>query len=156
MKKRIVLLVLLCLALCGCSREKEAPAGDFSFRLPEGYSLSEITESRCAIAGEKEKAQVGGMETTMLDNSALTEKDSEAILLYLQENFHGTNDVEFIASRWGDDKPLVSVNLKTGDGSFSHLFFRKGEIVYHMWFDLGVILPQDADLFNAIALGGGL
>ena len=85
-------------------------------------------------------------------------KDQSAkdnILLYLQEVFHRTYDVEYIATHWGSKNKIVSVNLKkhTEDGReelFSHIFYERYQVIYHMWLDAEKLDPDMISAFQGI------
>ena len=142
-----ILLALLLVLLTGCSgNAAEAKQADFSFNLPEGYSLSDVTDESCNIVSDEDGAVIGGITVTSLKPELLTNEDSTTeIMTYLQNEFHKTNNVEFIALYGGKEKPSVTINLTkiaddTGEKShFRHIFFEKDAVVYHMWFDLDVV-----------------
>lgn len=142
-----ILLALLLVLLTGCSeKDTEVKQADFSFNTPEGYSLSDVTDESCNIVSDEDGAVIGGITVTSLSPELLTNEDSTTeIMTYLQNAFHKTNNVEFIALYGGKDNPSVTINLTkiaddTGEKThFRHIFFEKDGIVYHMWFDLDVV-----------------
>ena len=137
-----ILLALLLVLLAGCSgRAAEVKQADFSFNTPEGYSLSDVTDESCNI-----------VSVTSLSPELLTNEDSTTeIMTYLQNEFHKTNNVEFIALYGGKENPSVTINLTkiaddTGEKAhFRHIFFEKDAVVYHMWFDLDVVDQPTVD-----------
>ena len=164
MKKLFVICLLLVLVLSGCASpatgsgadyETIVPeAGDFTFELPEGYSVEDITDFSCTILRDEDAAAVGGIEVTPLTQKALTEDKAKSILLYLQNDFHQTNDVEYITSHWTEGDPMVTVHLRkhSEDGSesmYSHIFFEQDSFVYHLWLDEDVAGEYVADEFIA-------
>ena len=110
-----------------------------------------MTDKNCSIVRLEDSAVVGGIEVTGLKRRDLKDSGSKNIMLYLQNDFHKTNDIEFIASHWGEKKPIVCVNLTRHEEDteekhgFSHTFFEKDSCVYHMWFDGNVM---DLELEN--------
>lgn len=129
--------------------------GDFSFALPDGYSVSNVTDKTCSILRDEDSTVVGGVEITQLEYDDLTDDDAKDIMLYLQRDFHMTNDIEFIASNWGNKHPIVCVTLKRhgDDGeerNFSHTFFERDSGVYHMWFDMDAMDPEIESEFLTI------
>ena len=82
----------------------------------------------------------------------LTNEDSTTeIMTYLQNEFHKTNNVEFIALYGGKENPSVTINLTkiaddTGEKAhFRHIFFEKDAVFYHIWFDLDVVDQPTVD-----------
>lgn len=147
LNKFACILFALLVMLTGCSgKAAEAKQADFSFNTPEGYSLSDVTDESCNIVSDEDGAVIGGITVTSLNPELLTNEDSTTeIMTYLQNEFHKTNNVEFIALYGGKEKPSVTINLTkiaddTGEKShFRHIFFEKDAVVYHMWFDLDVV-----------------
>lgn len=151
MKKRIlvytsIIVCILFVAFIGYSKKSvEVKKADFSFELVEGYTYSDITDDSCAIVDGEKNTVVGGIEITNIKSRKLDDNSTTDIMRYLQGEFHKTNDVEFLVSRWGDEDTIVIVNLsKINEAlaekeSFYHVFFEKEFAVYHMWFDLSMI-----------------
>ena len=139
MKKLLILSLLLVLMLSGCAEHPVASAaGDFTFYPPEGYSIEDITDINCTILRETDSTVVGGIEVTTLSRKSLTRKNDNSIILYLQDEFHKTLDVEFILERWNDGDPIVIVHLRKHEDSnsetmFSHIFYEKDSRIYHIW-----------------------
>lgn len=142
-----ILLALLLVLLTACSgNAAEAKQADFSFNTPEGYSLSDVTDESCNIVSDEDNAIIGGITVTNLKPKLLSNENSTTeIMTYLQNEFHKTNNVEFIALYGGKVNPSVTINLTkiaddTGEKThFRHIFFEKDAVVYHMWFDLDVV-----------------
>mgnify|MGYP006956041341 CR=1 FL=1 len=107
----------LLVILTGCSgKAVEAKQADFSFNTPEGYSLSDVTDESCNIVSDEDGTVIGGITVTSLKPKLLTNEDSTAeIMTYLQNAFHKTNNVEFIAFYSGSGSPFVSINLTKDD-----------------------------------------
>lgn len=152
MKKYIVIGFLLAVILTGCADETVVPEkGDFSFELPEGYSISDVADKNCSIVRDEDNAVVGEIELTELKYKDLKDDDAKNIMMYLQNDFHMTNDVEYIAFHWGNEHPIVCVSLKKyGEDDFSHTFFEKASGIYHMWFDMKVMDPEAESQFMTI------
>lgn len=155
-----ILFALLLVLLTGCSgKDAEAKQADFSFNTPEGYSLSDVTDESCNIVSDEDGAVIGGIEATNLKTKLLTDDSTTEIMTYLQNEFHETNNVEFIALHGGDDKPFVTINLTkiaddTGEKShFRHIFFEKDGMVYHLWLDTDVVDSEAADEIAASVRG---
>ena len=118
MKKRIVFL-LLALLLTGCASHSAVPdIGDFNLELPEGYAVADVADLDCKIVCSNDGAVVGGMEYTNLKHKDVYGKKTDNIMRYLQEEFHQTYNVEYMATHWGNKNKIVSVNLEkqTEDG----------------------------------------
>lgn len=142
-----ILFSLLLVVLAGCSgKAAEVKQADFSFNLPEGYFLSDVTDESCNIVSDEGGAIIGGITVTSLKPKLLSNENSTTeIMTYLQNEFHKADNVEFIALYGGKENPSVTINLTkiaddTGEKThFRHIFFEKDAVVYHMWFDLDVV-----------------
>lgn len=149
MKKITAIFLLFVLMLTGCGDKTVIPeVGDFSFDLPEGYSIVNITDKSCSITRDEDNTVAGGIEVTTLTLKDVNGSKSDNIMLYLQNDFHDTNNVEYITSHWGKKHKIVSVNLKkyTDEGQeemYTHFFFEKDMGVYHIWLYQDVV---DADV----------
>lgn len=156
MKKIIAIFSLFALLLTGCADKTVVPeVGDFSFDLPEGYAIANITDKNCAIIRNEDGVIAGGIEITTLTLKDVNGNDSLNILLYLQNDFHNTNNVEYIASHWGKKHEIVSVNLKkhTDEGQeemYKHLFFEKDKGIYHIWLYQDVVDSDTQQQFLVI------
>lgn len=164
MKKTISILAMICvlfIALGGCSQQDTVvKKGNFSFDLIEGFVLADVNDENCKIVRDETDEAVGGVEITSLRTNDLSDDTTTNIMLYLQNEFHETNDVEFFASRWGEEKGIVIINLTKGNSeeekeSFYHVFFEQDSSVYHMWLDLSGVDQEIAEEFvSAVAVDG--
>lgn len=154
MKKRIVFL-LLALLLTGCASHSAVPdIGDFNLELPEGYAVADVADLDCKIVCSNDGAVVGGMEYTNLKHKDVYGKKTDNIMRYLQEEFHQTYNVEYMATHWGNKNKIVSVNLEKQmeDGQeqlFTHIFFERYQVVYHMWLDAEMVDSETVSGFQA-------
>lgn len=154
MKKCIVFL-LLALLLTGCASHSAVPdIGDFNLELPEGYAVADVADLDCKIVCSNDGAVVGGMEYTNLKHKDVYGKKTDNIMRYLQEEFHQTYNVEYMATHWGNKNKIVSVNLEkqTEDGQeqlFTHIFFERYQVVYHMWLNAEMVDSETASGFQA-------
>ena len=154
MKKCIVFL-LLALLLTGCASHSAVPdIGDFNLELPEGYAVADVADLDCKIVCSNDGAVVGGMEYTNLKHKDVYGKKTDNIMRYLQEEFHQTYNVEYMATHWGNKNKIVSVNLEkqTEDGQeqlFTHIFFERYQVVYHMWLNAEMVDSETVSGFQA-------
>ena len=154
MKKCIVFL-LLALLLTGCASHSAVPdIGDFNLELPEGYAVADVADLDCRIVCSNDGAVVGGMEYTNLKHKDVYGKKTDNIMRYLQEEFHQTYNVEYMATHWGNKNKIVSVNLEKQmeDGQeqlFTHIFFERYQVVYHMWLDAEMVDSETISRFQA-------
>lgn len=149
MKKFCVIVSLLAIILgtcCACSKEDtNSGMGDYSFDLPEGYSTIDMSDNSCSFVYDKNNSTVGGIEITQMRKRDLSDEGAAKIMMYLQEEFHETNNIEFVAFVGGGKKPHVGVTLTKIDDTtgekwhFYHVFFEKDSFIYHAWFDEDVI-----------------
>ena len=154
MKKCIVFL-LLALLLTGCAGHSAVPdIGDFNLELPEGYAVADVADLDCKIVCSNDGAVVGGMEYTNLKHKDVYGKKTDNIMRYLQEEFHQTYNVEYMATHWGNKNKIVTVNLEKQmeDGQeqlFTHIFFERYQVVYHMWLDAEMVDSETVSRFQA-------
>ena len=154
MKKCIVFL-LLALLLTGCAGHSAVPdIGDFNLELPEGYAVADVADLDCKIVCSNDGAVVGGMEYTNLKHKDVYGKKTDNIMRYLQEEFHQTYNVEYMTTHWGNKNKIVSVNLEKQmeDGQeqlFTHIFFERYQVVYHMWLDAEMVDSETVSRFQA-------
>ena len=156
-RKGMLCVGLLVLCLAGCGQEKTAAEGDFSFQLPEGYAIADVTERSCSIVDAGGTA-VGGFVLTDMTREDLTDDDSNGVILYLESIAEGS---EYFA--WKGEDPEHPMRYVTHYApvpdtqerkTYSRVLFIKGGGVYDMWFDLDVI---DGDLVSSFypAVEGG-
>ena len=146
---RAALILVVTILLAGCAKSDPIPQkADFSFPLPEGYSLADETEEDCVIA-DKDGRAVGGFAVTKLRRRDLKDSNTKNILRYLQGEFHKTNNVEFMAMHGGEEDPFVVVTMtRHSDDSneqrrFNHTFFEHGSMVYHLWLDCDLLDEEE-------------
>lgn len=136
----IFLIALLSVILSGCHGEESAPEkGDFSYDLPEGFTISDVTEKDCAIV-DSDGVTVGGMILTDLKAKDLTDADSVAMPQYLEKIAEGSeyfswtggdaqHPVHYLTQYFTDPKTQVK-------REYYRIFFVKDSGVYDLWFDL--------------------
>ena len=157
MKKTIALVLVLILILSGCGSDTPLlDTANFSFPMPEGYSLTDTDGLGCHIRRSSDSMAVGGMEVVPLTRKDLTRKSNEKILEYLQSSFHQTNNVEFIAFRYNDQNfPVVAIDMRVHreDGTanlYTHYFFETDSLIYHLWLDMDVLDGDPGDFLSCI------
>ena len=74
--------LLTAMTLFGCSAPPEV--GDFTFDLPEGFSMADITEKSCTIVNS-ENIQVGGINLTGLRAKDIRKSGSDDFGRYLND-----------------------------------------------------------------------
>ena len=154
MKKCIVFL-LLAVLLTGCTGHSTVPdVGDFNLELPAGYVISDVADLDCKIIRSDDGAVVGGIMYTNLKHKDVYGKKTDNIMRYLQDEFHGTYDVEYIATHWGNKIKIVSVNLEKhaengGEEHFVHIFYERYQVIYHMWLDAEAVDTETVSRFQA-------
>lgn len=147
-KKLYAIVSLLAIILgvcCACSKEK-APLEmeDIWFDLPEGYSAIKSGDGYSFVY-DLDSSTIGGIQVTQIPKRSLSKKGITKVMKYLQEEFHKTNNVEFIAFVGGGENPHIGVTLTRIDDiteekrHFYHIFFERNACVYHAWFDSDVI-----------------
>lgn len=137
-------LLLMATMLVGCGDKTVVPEkGDFSFSLPEGYSIASITDTQCDIIHDDSGTVIGGIAVTDLRLKDLKDENIKKVMQYLRTTFHKTNRVEFCSMNYGEAHPGVSVNVTAHyddntSEEYWHYFFEKELGVYHLWFDMSL------------------
>ena len=112
--KKLTALILLALLLTGCaSKPTEPVAPDFNITLPEGYSLSPLSDTECAIVREGET--LGGLRLTDLGTN-LKKVEDTLLYRYIDSLAPAPLIPEFMAMYWDqDDLCYIHVTLKITD-----------------------------------------
>ena len=144
MKKIFVIaLALSCLFVlngCGKADVPSVTTGDFTMELPNGYTITDMTDTECTIV--KDGIAVGGIILTQLTEKSMEEKlplhlDSVTGTEVINEYFSWNAEAE------GSPVKLVShyvTDPKTDVKEESHrIIFIKDGGVYDMWFDTKLI-----------------
>lgn len=152
--KWILAVLMLTLALSGCgSREKVPQVGDFSFELPEGFTISDVTDMTCTVL-DGEGTVVSTIRLTDITPSQLWDDDG-ALPRYLNKVAYGC---EYFGWKGGDEAhPLHYITLYFSDPNtlqrregYRVLFVKDGG-VYDMWLDREKLDAQTVAAFEAVA-----
>lgn len=152
--KWILAVLMLTLALSGCgSREKVPQVGDFSFELPEGFTISDVTDMTCTVL-DGEGTVVSTIRLTDITPSQLWDDDG-ALPRYLNKVDYGC---EYFGWKGGDEAhPLHYITLYFSDPNtlqrregYRVLFVKDGG-VYDMWLDREKLDAQTVTAFEAVA-----
>lgn len=153
--KWILVFLVLTLAVSGCgSREKVPEVGDFSFELPEGFTISDVTDMSCTVL-DGEGRVVSTIRLTDITPSQLWDDDDSALPRYLNKVAYGC---EFFGWKGGDEAhPLHYITLYFSDPdtlerreSYRVLFVKDGG-VYDMWLDREKLDADTVMAFEAVA-----
>ena len=151
----ILVFLMLALAVSGCgSREAVPEVGDFSFELPEGFIISDVTDTSCIVL-DGEGAVVSTIRLTDITPSQLWDDDDGALPRYLNKVAYGC---EYFGWKGGDEAhPMYYITLYFGDPdtlerreSYRVLFVKNGG-VYDMWLDKKNLDEDTVTAFEAIA-----
>ena len=98
--KWILVFLMLALAVSGCgSREAVPEVGDFSFELPEGFTISDVTDTSCTVL-DGECAVVSTIRLTDITPSQLWDDDDSALPRYFNKVAYGC---EYFGWKGGDE-----------------------------------------------------
>ena len=151
----IVAILMLALAVTGCAFREEAPeAGNFSFELPEGFTISDVTDMTCTVR-DGEGTVVSTIRLTDITPSQLWDDDDGALPRYLNKVAYGC---EYFGWKGGDEAhPLHYITLYFPDPdtlerreSYRVLFVKDGG-VYDMWLDRKKLDADTITAFEAVA-----
>ena len=150
----ILVFLILALAVSGCgSREAVPEAGNFSFELPEGFTISDVTDMTCTVR-DGEGTVVSTIRLTDITPSQLWDDDN-ALPRCLNKVAYGC---EYFGWKGGDEAhPLHYITLYFPDPdtlerreSYRVLFVKDGG-VYDMWLDRKKLDADAVTAFEAIA-----
>ena len=152
--KLILVFLVLAMVISGCnSREKAPEAGDFSFELPEGFTISDVTDMTCTVR-DGEGTVVSTIRLTDITPSQLWDDDG-ALPRYLNKVAYGC---EYFGWKGGDEAhPLHYIKLYFPDPdtlerreSYRVLFVKDGG-VYDIWLDRKKLDADTITAFEAVA-----
>ena len=152
--KLILVFLVLAMVISGCnSREKAPEAGDFSFELPEGFTISDVTDMTCTVR-DGEGTVVSTIRLTDITPSQLWDDDG-ALPRYLNKVAYGC---EYFGWKGGDEAhPLHYITLYFPDldslarrESYRVRFVKDGG-VYDMWLDRKKLDADTITAFEAVA-----
>lgn len=155
-----ILFTLLAMLLLGCQNQPIPEKGDFTFSVPDGYSLSNITDKTCDIL-RSDGALVGGMVLTEISPKDMKRDcDSPAVARYL-DSVAGLENMSEYFSWLGEepDYPTLYMdhfitNLETQEKTtYKRVIFVRDGGVYDLWFDLQVMDKEDVPNFYSIVEG---
>lgn len=158
MKKSIPYLLLICaILLCGCAK-KEAPRvlpekGDFSFSLPEWYTLADVQDTCCLIQTEN-GLTVGGIRLADILPKELEDSESPAVYQYLDSIVPGCEFFSWVGEN--EENRVYQITMQFSDPDykdkrvFVRYIFQKADIVYDMWFDTNYISDEQIAKFSSI------
>ena len=153
----LILFTLLAMLLLGCQNQPIPEKGDFTFSVPDGYSLSNITDKTCDILRE-DGTLVGGIVLTEITPEDMKRNsDSPAIARYL-DSVAGLENMSEYFSWLGEepDYPTLYMdhfvtNLETQEKTtYKRVIFVRDGGVYDLWFDLQVMDKEDVPNFYSI------
>lgn len=157
-------ILILCLLLTGCgastvaadptgnptlpaSEPQAAAQADFSFSLPDGYTIANATEDSCDIV--KDGTSVGGFVRTGLGASAVTDPDSDVYLPYLETFVPEGLVYDYMAGHAEENPTLIDVALILVDPDtresheYMHYLFIHGDECYDLWLDSELVDSKD-------------
>lgn len=148
MKKMLSLILavfsifVLAFTLMGCQRETEQSTvletADFSFPVPEGYTIVDASETQCTIC--KDETVVGGIVMTDLNNGSIKDIDKTELRKYLDIFAPAPLIYEYMAMYFSDNSyDYISINFKVTDTGtmdenyYHHYLFEKSSSCYDLW-----------------------
>ena len=153
--RRLMAVVLLTafLILPGCGAKEPAEPGeqgkaDFSFILPEGMSLEDVTDTEASVVIDGQA--VGGIVLTDIQGKRMDKLDDDSLFRYIDSCAPTPLIGEWISMFFEEDGySMIRVDLKITDpqtnevSNHTHYLFMQEEGVYDLWFDDALV---DEDL----------
>lgn len=129
-------------ALIGCQSKPQqstkSKTADFSFPIPEGYSIVDVSETKCTIC--KDKKAVGGIVITDLNNGSIKDIDKTDLRKYLDIFAPTPLIYEYMAMYFSENGfDYISINFKVTDTEttdvnyYHHYLFEKSFSCYDLW-----------------------
>jgi len=149
----VLMMILLSVAMCGCHSDSSTK-GDFTFDLPDGFTISDVTDQHCVIEDSSGTA-VGGFVLTDLQAKDLRESNSSALGRYLNNVAWGCEFLSWHAGDYWHPIQLVSLSVTDPDtqerAEYERVLFVKDSSVYDMWFNKALIDEDMISAFYSIA-----
>lgn len=138
----IISVFLMALIIMGCqNREQlntETTTADFTFYLPDEYSISDISDTGCSIYQGTEA--VGGIVLTRLNNGSIVDIDKTELRQFLDTFAPVPLIYEYVAMySSNDDYDYVSINFTVTDtetmesNNYHHYLFERNSGCYDLW-----------------------
>lgn len=147
MKKTAILFLILVLGItimAGCQNTPKSPKADFSFQIPDGYTILDATDTSCSIVSNE--TVVGGIILTQLNEKDLNSKPHSDDFYRYMDSVAGPDLIsEYILMGTGDKELIEVVNHMVTDPetdevhNYQRLFFVRNSAIYDMWFDMEVM-----------------
>lgn len=143
MRKAIIYIIsaaMLLLAGCGLKKEGTGVTPDFTFELPEGYSITQISDTQCDILSGEVK--IGAIVFTTLNPNDIEDTGDNELHLYL--NSYGPPPLicEHISMLW---ESHISVTMKITDPGTNatentqHHIYERKKAVYDLWLNTDLV-----------------
>ena len=141
-----VLALIMMLVFSGCGKEEPTKA-DFSFEMPEGYNITDLSEKSCEITREKDHQIVGGINKTLLSVKDLKKGNYAG---YIDEVSGSELGAEYFSWEGGTRRhpieyitQIVSYPDTDLKHEYQRIMFEHNKSVYDMWFDTELIDKEE-------------
>ena len=152
LKRFLVLCIFLAALISGCAlAHTNRNVTAFPFTPPDGYQLSDVSETKCSII-DKTEQEIGGIIRTELPRWRLREID---VITYYdtilpEHQMSGWREGNFLHPIWYNSISVVNPETNENENYYSMIIAR-GKFVYDMWFVLSKIDSTQLSAFKSIA-----
>ncbi len=127
--------------------------GDFSFELPAGYQLAEVTDTSCSIV-DADGTAVGGIRLTGLRPRDIRSPSSRAFHVYMDEVAYGCEYFSWLGGSFFHPHKHMGMYVTDPETQekqeYSRYLFVKDFGVYDLWFDRSLISSEAISEFELI------
>ena len=127
--------------------------GDFSFELPAGYQVTEVTDTSCAII-DADGTAVGGIRLTGLRPRDIRHLDTRAFNTYINEVAYGCEYFSWLGGSFFHPHQHMGMYVTDPETQEKQEYYRylfvKDFGVYDLWFDRSLISSEAISEFELI------
>jgi len=127
--------------------------GDFSFELPAGYQVTEVTDTSCSII-DADGTAVGGIRLTGLRPRDIRSPSSRAFDVYMDEVAYGCEYFSWLGGSFFHPHQHMGMYVTDPETQEKQEYYRylfvKDFGVYDLWFDRSLISSEAISEFELI------
>ncbi len=127
--------------------------GDFSFELPAGYQVTEVTDTSCSII-DADGTAVGGIRLTGLRPRDIRSPSSRAFDVYMDEVAYGCEYFSWLGGSFFHPHQHMGIYVTDPETQEKQEYYRylfvKDFGVYDLWFDRSLISSEAISEFELI------
>lgn len=134
-------ILLIFIFMAGChSADKSAGEPAFSFDIPGGFSIADISENECSIQ-DSSGAAIGGFIITDLKAKSIKDTGSISVAQYLNQLHEGCEYFSWMGNSSRHPAQYITQYVQNSDekAEYYRVLFERNAVVYDMWFDVAQV-----------------